>query len=248
MTIADEQSGLQNPVKKFISFKKDKFVYWDKAKGENVEVPMPFEFVAIDELKTVKGWHDPSQSGIYSNEIHSLELEELNVRAFKGGELVHGLWQEIKGDVKGKGGKFAVSIYSLLNGELVNFQLVGASLASWIGKESKGLKFKVSELGEDKKGSVEYKFPIFEKLEITKEEKEEPTRIYKEILKPYFEDYMKKQGVGGKLTENSIAMEKTKTEAEAELPVENNSGISDEQVAKTKEKATDSTDESNLPF
>ena len=267
MTIADEENGLQNPVKKFISFKKDKvdgktkFVYWDKSKEQNVEVPLPIEFVAIDELKTVKGFHAPSESGIYSNEVHDLRFEELTVKAFKGGELGKGLWSDIKGAVKEQGAKFGVSVYSLMDGELVNFQFVGASLASWIGKEEKGLKFRVSKLGEDKKGSVEYKFPIFETMPITKEEKEEPTRIYKEILKPYFEECMKKQGVEGELTTNTMAFEKKGDPKDykeeqpefdrnpdngAPVEVENNSGISQEQIDETKNKAEE--DLRDVPF
>lgn len=219
MSIASEQNGLSNPVKKFISFKKDKFVYWDKEKETEVEVKMPLEFVNIVELKTVKGWNDETESGIYSNEVHDLRFEELNVKSFKGKNIAKGFWGEIKGAVKEAGGKFGVSVYAYLSGELVNFQLTGASLASWIQVDGKGIKYKVEKLGNEKKGSVEYEFPIFEVLPITKEEKEEPTKIYNEILIPYFEAYKKKQ-LGNDKEE---IVKEIKTEESKESSIENTS-------------------------
>jgi len=52
--------GSKNPATKFLDWKSDQkgFSYYDKGLGKNVEVPLPFKFVFLDELSTVKGWND----------------------------------------------------------------------------------------------------------------------------------------------------------------------------------------------
>ena len=77
-----------NPALKFLewSSKYKCFKYYDKEKGENVKVELPLKFVILEHYHTVKGWNDASESGIYSNEVLFLSSEELEVKAFKGGQ------------------------------------------------------------------------------------------------------------------------------------------------------------------
>jgi len=158
---------IKNPATKFIEWKSSKkaFQYFDKEAGKVVEIKPPIEFVVLDELSAIKGWSDEFECGIYSNEIHSLQNEDLNVKAFKGGQIVSGKYSEIKDSIKAAGGKFAKSVYAMYEGELVNFQLHGSAL-SWFTDTQKIAKkesvIKMEKSKEEKKGSNKYYVPVFE--------------------------------------------------------------------------------------
>ena len=188
MSIADRFRSAPNPAQKFIKFKNGKFQYWDKEKEQNIEVPLPVQFDVVDELATVTGWHDSSQSGVYSNEVHNTGVEQLNVRSFKGGDIARGFYGEIKDTAKAAGGRYTKSVYALLDGELVNFHFTGAALSAWIGKE-KGEAYEVKELEEGKKGATTYKIPVFAPTPLQDEKK--ALEVYEE-LKTYLVEYKKK--------------------------------------------------------
>lgn len=192
MSISNPRTGETNPAKKHIKFKSGVFAYYDKEKEENVEVPMPLEFIAIDELSAISGWHEKSKSGIYSNEVGSTQMDELVVKSFKGGELVRGLYSDIKDKCKAEGGRYEKSVYATMKNaegeiELVRFGFVGSSLSAWIEKEVNFTrpKFTVSKTKDGEKGATKYKIPIFEISECTEEEWAEAVEVDKEVLQPY---------------------------------------------------------------
>jgi hypothetical protein len=160
---------VQSPVKKYLSWSSNEkcFTYWDKEAKENKKLPLPVKFIHYDEMATIKGWHDASGSGIYSNEVKSTKTEPLTVRAFKGGEIASGLYQDIKGKVNSAGGDYYVSLYAELGGEVVNFTFKGASLMTWsnFSKENRkqflGNYINVLTASDEKKGSVKYSVPVF---------------------------------------------------------------------------------------
>lgn len=160
---------IESPVKKYLSWSSnDKcFKYYDKEQGKDVLVKLPLTFVHLDELATIKGWHEASESGIYSNEVRSTRLEELNVRSFKGGEIIKGIYQDIKLRVQGAGGIFHTSIYVYLNGEIVNLSFKGAALMGWsdFAKENRksflGNTIEILTSAEGKKGAVKFSTPVF---------------------------------------------------------------------------------------
>ena len=160
----------KNPSTRFLDWKSNdkQFSFYDREKEENVLVPLPFKFVVLDELHTVKGWDDASQSAIYSNEVKYISKQELTVKPFKGNEIAKGLYSLIKDKVKVAGGHYVKSIYIMLeSGELANIQLKGSSVQSW-GEFTKANKSKLTEnwieindVTEAKKGSVKYSTPNF---------------------------------------------------------------------------------------
>lgn len=158
-----------NPTKKFLSWKGGLGVweYYDKDKSEKVTLDETIYIVPLDELSTIKGWHDASEAGKYSNEVHDLRSEELTVRSFKGGEIVKGLYSDIKGKLEG--GKFCKSVYAAMLDskgnvvEMVNFGFTGSSLGAWIEagvKVSDGNVIILSKNPEQKtKGATKYYEP-----------------------------------------------------------------------------------------
>ena len=132
----------KNPATKFIDWSGSvgKFKYYDKEKGENGEnifFENPIYIIPLDELSAIKGFDKVNGCGYYSNEIKYLDKEILFVKSFKGGKIATGLYKDLKLPA---GCKFGKSIYAaMITGdktktelELVNFQMVGSALGSWI--------------------------------------------------------------------------------------------------------------------
>lgn len=169
---------ISSPCKKFIEFKGNIGVFqtWDKEKKENVKLPYPIRFIVLDELNTIKGFNDSTQSGIYSNEVHNLSKEELTIRTFKGNLSVVGLYADIKSNFVDMGGKFCKSVYAALINkddslELVNFQLSGAAFKAWADKQVNTQReiVVVSDCTDGKKGNVKYKIPNYRPEELPRE-------------------------------------------------------------------------------
>jgi hypothetical protein len=197
---------LKNPASKFISWSgsKGKFYYFDKErgeKGENVFFENPIYIVPLDELNTIKGFHDKSQSGIYSNEVKNLSKETLIVKAFKGGSIATGLYKDIKGNLEG--GDFAKSIYAAFINimedkttylELVNISFHGSSLGPWIDAKISVDAGNVIVLSpskdELKKGTTIYFAPKVVKSKVRQDILDKCVQMDKDLqgyLKGYFE-------------------------------------------------------------
>jgi len=164
-------SPSSNPATKFIDWKSNdkQFSYYDKETKLQVPISLPFKFLALDEMHTVKGWSDSCQSAIYSNEVKFISKEIMTVKPFKGNEIAKGLYSEIKEKVKAAGAHYVKSIYIMLeNGSLANLQLKGASCQSWGDFTKKNRSrlpdewVSVKKSIEGKKGSVKYYTPDFE--------------------------------------------------------------------------------------
>jgi hypothetical protein len=236
------QETTPNPSKMFAEWKDGIFRYYDKQLEKNVELPSDFTFIVIDELTTVKGWNDPSQSGIYSNEVRNTKTEKLLVKSFKGGKIAEGLYEDIKPSIVAAGGKYCKSVYiAYKDGELKmgNIQFSGASLGAWFDfvKENKSEIYKqaVKLVGklEDKKGSVKFSIPVFKLVPISKETDDLAGEIQKE-LQEYFESYFK--------FDIDKELEVVKSEVEQQTEVLNRT------YDKTASFAPDNEDIEQLPF
>lgn len=159
-----------NPATKFFDWKStDKcFSYYDKEKQENVQVPLPFKFLVLDELHAIKGWNDATSSGIFSNEVKFISKEVMTVKPFKGNEIAKGLYKDIKDKVQSAGGHYVKSIYIMLeDGSLANLQLKGSAVQKWgefTAKTRQRLPDEwvvVSKAIEGKKGAVKFNVPEF---------------------------------------------------------------------------------------
>jgi hypothetical protein len=159
-----------NPATKFIDWKSnDKcFSYYDKEEQKNVSIPLPFKFLVLDELHTIKGWNDATSSAIYSNEIKFISKEIMNVKPFKGNEIAKGLYKDIKDKIVAAGGHYVKSVYIMLeDGTLANLQLKGSAVQKW-GEFTQKTRnrlpdewVQVATALEGKKGAVKFNTPEF---------------------------------------------------------------------------------------
>lgn len=182
--------------------------WWDKDRQERVKCEK-FAFLLLDELATVKGWHDPSESGIYANEVRDLRSDVLVVKSFKGGELAVGTYASIKDRVAVLGGKFSQSCYIAFKDEegqyrLGNIQFTGAGIGPWIEfKKEAGQKrdlngklrpavyvdaVSIKGFTEGQKGRVRFRSPKFSLVAVSAEANEIADSLdaeLQEFLKAY---------------------------------------------------------------
>lgn len=173
-------SGLVNPAKRVFEWNSENggVRYYDKDAKKQVELGSDFSFVLLDQLGSVRGWHDASSSGIYSNEVRDTRAEILLVKAFKGGQLAQGVYKDIKDRVAASGGKFVSNCYIAYKGDNGEFELgvlrfKGAGLQSWMeftkanraDLYKKGVK--ITGAVDCKKGRIVYKTPTLKLVDLS---------------------------------------------------------------------------------
>lgn len=184
--------------------------YYDKETKKNEQVELPFEFILLDRLSVIKGWHNASESGITSNEVHDTRSETLLVRAFKMKEpIAEGFYSAIKDKVKANGGSYAINLYIAFTGDDGNmalgaFTLRGAARGAWMEFESdktnrpqlykKGISISQVKHGEKGMGKkkIEWESPVFELVDLPQEINDEAAEIDRNILQPYLINYFKR--------------------------------------------------------
>jgi hypothetical protein len=199
-----ESNKSSNPTTKYLEWKSNdkSFSYYDKSKGENVKVELPFKFVFLQHYHTVKGWSDASGSGIYSNEVYFIGSEPMSVKSFKGGVIAEGLYKDIKPTITNAGGKYHRSVYVMLeDGSLANISFKGAVVREWsIFMENNANNcdvnwVEVNTAVEQKKGSVKYTTPDFTLgASISKADAVKADKVAGEFQE-YISSYLKKDEV-----------------------------------------------------
>jgi hypothetical protein len=169
-----------------------------KKAGVNVLVKLPFAFIVIGITSTIKGWHDGSDSAIYSNEVKDTVGEPLVVKAFDGGVLATGFYSAIRDRVAAAGGRFTSNIYLAYRDAGVMkigcLQLHGASLNSWVEfKNASGDAIWKKAVGitsykEGKKGSIVYRTPVFTLRDVSTES-DDAAGVLQEQLAKYHTEY-----------------------------------------------------------
>lgn len=198
-----------NPATKFLSWKSNdrNFSFYDKQTETNVAVNLPFKFLVLDELSSVKGWSDNLTGQIISNEVKFISKEPMTVKCYhkniKGEktstEIAKGLYKDIKEKVNSAGAKYHKSIYIMLeDGTLANIQLKGASVQKW-GEFTQKTKNRlpdewivVDKALDGKKGAVKFTTPEFKFLKSLSEEEATQADECFNVLESYLKTYLAK--------------------------------------------------------
>lgn len=190
--------------------------YYDKEAEKNVllgdaEKGGTFVFILLDELATVKGWHDPSESSIFANEVRDTRQDTLVVKSFKGGELASGLYASIKDRIVAVGGHFVSSCYiAYKDGSdlcLGNIRFKGAALSAWMdfkkecptkkdatGKNVKGFyvdAVKIEGFEQQRKGGTTFRVPKFALAPLSGDTNKQALALDAE-LQAFLSDYLKR--------------------------------------------------------
>lgn len=223
MSRSNPIDGVRNPSTRWFEFASGAdggFVrFYDK--DAEKQVPLgdaenggSFTFLLLDELATVKGWHDPSESGIFANEVKDTRQDTLVVRSFKGGELASGLYANIKDRIGAVGGHFVASCYiGYKDGQALrigNIRFKGAALSAWMefkkscptkkdanGKSVKAYyvdAVKIEGFEQQKKGGTTFRVPKFSLAPLSEESNKQAIALDAE-LQAFLTDYLKRPRV-----------------------------------------------------
>jgi hypothetical protein len=183
--------------------------YYDKDKKEHVRVDN-FTFILLDELATVQGWNDPSESALYANEVRDTRQDALVVKAFKGGELASGLYASIKDRIAAVGGHFVASCYIAYKDDtlkLGNIRFKGATLGTWMEfkkqcptkKDASGKSVKayfvdavrIDGFEQMKKGGTTFRVPKFSLATLSEDTNKQAIALDGE-LQAFLSEYLKR--------------------------------------------------------
>lgn len=188
-----------NPATRFLEWKSEKkcFEFYNKDTEKREDVQLPFRFLVLKEMHTVKGWNDASESAIYSNEVKFIGSEEVTVRSFKGGEIAKGLYKDIRTKIQDAGGHYVKSLYIMTEeNEVWNIQLKGSAVSEWseFTKKSRSRLFYewvlIESADERKKGAVNYTVPIFQyNTSLSEEEGKKADEVYA-VVETYMNAYL----------------------------------------------------------
>ncbi len=206
---------LSNPAQLFLEWsgKHSCFFYYDKEKEEKVQVKLPFTFIVLDTLHTLKGFNEKEEIGYYSNEIKDFKTQQFKVKSKNGVEW-EGLYDSFKDAYKAKGGKYGQSVYIAIKNEegkliIANIFMSGSALAGgkrkegktiteiggwmdFVGKYQKELYSKavsVSTAEQCTKGDNTYYVPVFKLVEVSKETDDEAGVLQGEVVE-YIKEYL----------------------------------------------------------
>lgn len=177
-TLNTQAGGLKNPSTRFLLWKSNEkcFAYWDKEAKKEVKVELPLKFQFLEHFHTVGGWNDASESKIFSNEVKFISKEELNVRSYSGGDIVKGIYSDVRLEIVDAGGKYFRSAYLVdEEGNIVNIKMKGAVVSvysSFMGGDKlkkikgnenalEGAWITIDGVDDHKKGATKYSTPIF---------------------------------------------------------------------------------------
>lgn len=248
MSRSNPTDGARNPSTRWFEWAGGSdggFVRWyDKDAKEYRKVEGTFTFLLLDELSTVKGWHEPSESAIYANEVRDTRQETLVVKSFKGGELASGLYADIKDKVTAKGGHYHASIYiAYKDGEeyrIGNLGLKGAASGAWMdfkkkapSKDGKRAYYvdaiQVVGYEQAKKGGTTFRVPKFAFKAASEAANQQAVALDAE-LQSFLGEYLKRP------------------KAEAAKPQPNGDPFADEPAFAPEEHAPPAYDPEEVPF
>lgn len=189
--------------------------YWDKEAKKRITVNLPFTFLLLDELATVRGFHQASDSGITANEVRDTRQDALVVRSFEGGDIASGFYASIRDRVVAQGGYFQASCYiAYKDGEdlkIGNLGINGAALSEWsefkkscpdkadnTGKRVRGFYVDavvIHGFEERKHGATDYRVPKFALKAVTPETNASAILLDAE-LQAFFADYLSRTRSG----------------------------------------------------
>lgn len=215
MSRSNPVDGARNPSSRWFEWEgsdEGGFVRWyNKESKQQVNVQPPFTFLLLDELSTVKGWHEASASGIYANEVRDTRQDALVVKAFKGGELTSGIYQQIRDTIKARGGHYCASLYIAYKEgaelKIGNLSLKGIAANAWMefkknaprkkGPDGKTVPayfldaIKIASYEQGQKGKIVYRVPVFSLLPVSADTNQQAMALDSE-LQAFLTEYLKR--------------------------------------------------------
>lgn len=231
-SVMDSQAP--NPAKFFASWDSTnkQFSFWDKVNKVDIMLPLPFAFIPLYKMTTLKGYNHKEGKSYWSNEVKDLSTEKFIVKSKNLAtkeiktEFV-GLYSEIKTLIDGRA-NYTESLYVGVKDnagvlQLANLQISTSALKPWItfikSNDISKIAVQVASFTNEKNGSVNFTSPVYSALPVTPKMDAEAGVLQKQV-KEYIAGYLSAQA--GKLESESTPVFKS-PEPAYEPPVTSNS-------------------------
>lgn len=203
MSLSRPNENAPNPATRWFEWNGEKGLvrYYDKESKKNVDVPLPFLAIVLDQLSAVRGWDDSTKSGIFSNAVRDTREELLTVKSFKGGVIAEGRYKDIKAQVNAAGGHFETQVYIAYKQDdalkIGALSFKGAALGAWMEfarahrAELQKQAMKIVGTKDGQKGRVIFKTPVFAVNPIASETLAQAV-LLDEALQAYLDGYLKR--------------------------------------------------------
>ena len=149
------------------------FRYYDGTKNHTLPAADLAPFVVLEEMKSISGFCEEKNRGIWSNEVLNLQTEPFKVRVDKV-IICEGIYGDIKDTIKANGGKFTCVVFALIKGEIVRLLFAGSGCGGWIDKGfdpmAKQCGVKLTGTQSGKKGQTSFETPLFEPVTLNAEQ------------------------------------------------------------------------------
>lgn len=215
----------------------------DSVKGVNVAVPLPFRFLFLEKLSTIKGYNSEDKTGYFANEVMDISKEVMIVRTKKG-VVAKGIYKNVIDSKECRGAKYCQSVYIAYKdgGKMVicNLQLVGAAVSAWIEfckkNDIKKGAIAVETMLDKVNGATKYKEPVFKKIPSTPESETTANALCVE-LEIYLAKYFKRQ-----------KEQNANTSVAEEVKIESHAPETKSEPVKTAEEELFAPSDQDLPF
>jgi hypothetical protein len=149
----------------------------------------------------VRGWHDASNSGIYSNEVKDTRADVLLVKAFKGGTLAEGALQGDQGSRQPRSAGSSSPTATSRSSTMARWHRVaavegrGAQRVDGLLKSHRADLYKkairINGFTEGKKGRVTFRVPVLKTADISADTDAAATALDRE-LQEFLKGYLAK--------------------------------------------------------
>lgn len=183
-----------HPSTQWAKWKKEKFVYWDKAEQVEKDFEVPEEFIVVAEAWSITWWLDSRNCWVWSNEAYSFAKDPLIIRDNTGAVVLEWMWKDIKDKAKGMGMKLVKNIHFVTEKEpdvIRTICLNWAGLSDWINWFAEtpfilsNNKIKYAWLKDWKKWANKYKFPHFEAWSTLTDDNKKIQIVWAQMLLDY---------------------------------------------------------------
>lgn len=200
------ENGSPNPATRWFEWNGEAGTvrYYDRDAKQNIECGSDFTFLLLDRLGTVGGFHEPSSSSIYANEVKDTRQDVLLVKSFKGGVIAEGFYKDIKDKVNSAGGQFVVNCYIAFKQDerlvIGSMKFKGAALGAWMDFEKANRAdlykkaIRINGFTDGKKGRVTFRMPVLSLVPISPETDAQAVDLDKAVQE-FLKVYLKKNTV-----------------------------------------------------
>lgn len=209
MSRSTRHEDAPNPAKRWFEWNGEhgRLRYYDKDQKKEIDISVvpphkAFTFLMLNEVFGITGFHKPSKSGIWSNEVTDTRQFDLVVKSRKEGILAEGRYREIKDRVARVGGHFTSNLYIAFKGEdgqlvIGSLRLRGAALGVWMDfrKANRSTLYdkavSINGFKEDSSGNITFRVPIFAIKDTTAETDKAALELDKQ-LRTWLDAYLKR--------------------------------------------------------